>query len=422
MGITLINRILLFLPLLLQLLGLFVAVWADHYITREQRVTLLLINLLILALVVQNYIDYYLAVNLPYNISARTAVSVAGYVMRPLILVLFIGLTDPSRRSPKPLWFLVWVNTGVYVTAFFSGIAFYFRADGAFMRGPLGYTCHVISLMLLAVLFYVSVRNYQAERKRETAIPIVVAAMIVGGVVMDMVLDFSYYMSFLTVTVVCGSLFYYLWLHLQYVRLYEQSIRTEQRIRIMMSQIQPHFLFNTLSTIQALCLLDPEKASSTTEKFGTYLRQNLDSLRQPDLIPFEKELEHTKIYTDIEMIRFPRIRVVFDISDSNFELPALTVQPLVENAIRHGIRIRENGLVSVQVFKAERGGHEIIIRDNGKGFDVESALKSDETHIGLRNVKDRVEQMCGGTMIIESEPDKGATITIYIPEKIETEE
>jgi len=94
----------------------------------------------------------------------------------------------------------------------------------------------------------------------------------------------------------------------------------------------------------------------------------------------------------------------------------------VENAIRHGIRIRENGLVSVQVFKAESGGHEIIIRDNGKGFDVESALKADETHIGLRNVKDRVEQMCGGTMIIESEPDKGATITIYIPEKIETEE
>ncbi len=414
MEISTLNLILLFLPLFLQLLGLLVAVSIDRYLTREQRVILNLINLVILALVCQNFFDYMFA-EYWVNIPVRTAVSVTGYVLRPLIIVLFIGLVDREGRSIKPLWVLVWINTAVYATAFFSGLAFHIDKDNHFKRGPLGYCCLVISLILLAMLFFISVSNFRLDRRLETAIPIFVAVMIIGGIIGDLIVDTNYYVSFLTATVVSGSLFYYIWLHLQYVRSYEQGIRTEQRFRIMMSQIQPHFLFNTLSTIQALCLIDPQKASDTTEKFGTYLRQNLDSLRQPDLIPVEKELEHTRIYSDIEMIRFPRISVIYDVEDVDFKVPALTIQPLVENAIRHGIRIRENGIVTVQVLRTESGGHEIIIRDNGKGFDVEAALNADGSHIGLRNVKDRVEQMCGGSLTIDSEPGKGATLTIFIP-------
>ena len=182
----------------------------------------------------------------------------------------------------------------------------------------------------------------------------------------------------------------------------------------MMSRIQPHFLYNTLSSIQALCRIDPEKAFDVTEKFGTYLRSNIDSLDRPDLIPFANELEHTRVYSEIEMIRFPNVRVDYDVTDAAFSVPALTMQPLVENAIRHCVRIRKEGVVAVSSRKTDLC-HEIVISDNGKGFDTRLLKTAGGTHIGVRNVRERIEKMCGGTLTVESIPDKGTTVTIRIP-------
>lgn len=183
----------------------------------------------------------------------------------------------------------------------------------------------------------------------------------------------------------------------------------------MMTQIQPHFLYNTLSTIQVLCLTNPDEAYEITGKFGKYLRQNIDSLEEPELITFDKELEHTQIYTEIEKVRFPEINIVYDVEDEDFSLPALTVQPIVENSIRHGIRNVENGTVTVSV-KKQPDCHEIIVADNGVGFDVDSPTKSG-THIGLKNTKERVEKMCGGTLEVTSEIGKGTTVKIRIPDE-----
>ena len=215
---------------------------------------------------------------------------------------------------------------------------------------------------------------------------------------------------------VSSALFYYIWLHLKFVHDHEKALEAESRIRIMMSQIQPHFLYNTLSSIQALCRIDPDKAFDVTEQFGTYLRRNIDSLDQPDLIPFTKELEHTRVYSEIEMLRFPNVRVNYDVPDVDFSVPVLTVQPLVENAIRHGVRIREEGIVTVSSRTTDRF-HEIMISDNGKGFDTTLLKTADGSHIGVRNVQERIEKLCGGTLTGESVPDKGTTVTIRIPIK-----
>ena len=186
------------------------------------------------------------------------------------------------------------------------------------------------------------------------------------------------------------------------------------RTQLLVSQIQPHFIFNTLSTIQALCRIDPDKAFDTIEKFGTYLRMNLESLGQPTLIPFQKELEHSRIYAEIEMLRYPEIHIVYDIRDDDFELPALSVQPMVENAIRHGVRGKYGGEVIVSSFE-ENGEHIVTIRDNGRGFDPDAVTDTEECHIGIRNVRERIETMCQGSMRIESERWKGTVVTITIP-------
>ena len=85
------------------------------------------------------------------------------------------------------------------------------------------------------------------------------------------------------------------------------------------------------------------------------------------MVPVTKELEHTRLYAEIEMLRFPNVRVEYQIEDSGFKIPALTIQPLVENAIRHGVRIRNDGLVTVSTFR-EADAHRITIEDNGAGL------------------------------------------------------
>ena len=400
------------MPLGIMLFGLTPIVARDPYLNKRQKRTMLGIIALISLIVVQNVFDYILqtVIFFPY---LRTLVSIVGYCIRPIIIVLFCKLVKPNVKNTIA-WILVIVNALVYSTAAFSHAVFYIDETNHYQGGILSSIAYYICVALLFHLAYCTITEY---RNRKTWIWMVIANITI--VVASMILEISpayrdYPVSYVTIAIVCCSLFYYIWLHLEFVREHERALMAEQRIKIMMSQIQPHFLYNTLSTIQALCRVDPKKAFETTGKFGTYLRNNIDSLDQPELIPLEKEIEHTRIYAEIEMLRFPKISVEYRIDADDFEVPALTIQPLVENAIRHGVRSREHGTVTVET-RAENGFNVIIIRDNGVGFDVEKLKSIDVGHIGLSNVKERIEKMCGGTMVINSRINEGTVITIEIP-------
>ena len=405
------------LALLLQLIGLVIVVIADSYLQKKQKRILLLIALLAFSLLVRDRWDSVLTER-PDRL-LRTLLGIYGYGIRPVILVLYLKTLE-MNRSRKLLWCLVAANAAIYLSALFSGISFRITEENLFAMGPLGYISHVLCAGLLAILVYESVKKSLQRNATGSFILLLDAGLLVLATVWDWLQGGSGPVSWLTVVVVSSCLFYYLWLHMQSAFAHEQALEAEQRIQIMMSQIQPHFLFNTLSTIQALCRIDPEKASETTEKFGTYLRMNIDSISQSSLIPFRKELEHTRIYADIEMMRFPYIHISYDIKEDDFELPALSIQPMVENAIRHGVRGRYNGSVKIMT-RGEENEIVIAVIDNGKGFDPEGTEEAGGMHIGIRNVRERIEVLCGGTLEIESEPGKGSTVTIRLPRRKEKE-
>ena len=405
------------LALLLQLIGLVIVVIADSYLQKKQKRILLLIALLAFSLLVRDRWDSVLTER-PDRL-LRTLLGIYGYGIRPVILVLYLKTLE-MNRSRKLLWCLVAANAAIYLAALFTGISFRITEENLFAMGPLGYIGHVLCAGLLAMLVYESVKKSLQRNATGSFILLLDAGLLVLATVWDWLQGGSGPVSWLTVVVVSSCLFYYLWLHMQSAFAHEQALEAEQRIQIMMSQIQPHFLFNTLSTIQALCRIDPEKASETTEKFGTYLRMNIDSISQSSLIPFRKELEHTRIYADIEMMRFPYIHISYDIKEDDFELPALSIQPMVENAIRHGVRGRYNGSVKIMT-RGEENEIVISVIDNGKGFDPEGTEEAGGMHIGIRNVRERIEVLCGGTLEIESEPGKGSTVTIRLPRRKEKE-
>lgn len=402
------------LPLVLQMLGLTFAVIIDPYMGKKRRRIMLVIVALNASLVVTDYLSMLLMTRRSIPM-VRTLVDIYAYSARPIILLLFAYIVAPNQTQKK-LWFLIALNILIHFTAVVSPVCFTITENNLFVRGPLGYTCHIVSGILLIYLVVLTFKVFSSKRG-ETWIPVFNALLIIAAVIADSVVNFDDIpVTFLTIAIISSNLFYYIWLHQQFVREHEQDLMAEQRIRIMRTQIQPHFLYNTIATFKALAKKDPDRAAEVAEKFGAYLRENLDSLNVNGCIPFEKELEHTRTYAEIEMVRFDNIRVAYDLQDLDFGVPPLSLQPLVENAIRHGVRIREEGIVRVSTRRTAEV-HEIVVEDNGEGFDTKAIETADEKHIGIRNVRERIEKMCGGTLDINSKIGEGTTVTIRIPAK-----
>lgn len=195
-----------------------------------------------------------------------------------------------------------------------------------------------------------------------------------------------------------------------------QSQLLKSKVLIMISQIQPHFLYNSLTSIAQLCEKDPKKAKKATIDFADYLRGNMNSLKDSAPIPFEEELNHLKTYLELEKMRFgDELNIVYDIECSEFRIPSLAVQPLVENAVKHGVGMKEDG-GTVTISTREYDDHyEVIVSDDGVGFDTKAKNEdSSKTHIGIENIRERIASMCLGELIIESEIGKGTVSTIKI--------
>lgn len=196
----------------------------------------------------------------------------------------------------------------------------------------------------------------------------------------------------------------------------QENQLTQSRIAILLSQIQPHFLYNTLTTICGLCDENPKEAKTITAEFADYLRHNLESLSQTAPIPFVEELKHTQVYLGIEQKRFElRLHVVYNIETEDFCIPSLTIQPLVENAVKHGVLKRKKGGTVTITARDADVCFEIIIADDGVGFEQSSSLPATRLHIGTQNVRDRLLSVCGGTLTIDSEVGRGTTAIIKIP-------
>ena len=191
----------------------------------------------------------------------------------------------------------------------------------------------------------------------------------------------------------------------------------ESRISIMLSQIQPHFIYNTLGTIERMCLKDPQKAFDLVRNFSLYLRGNFSELNSVTPIRFAEELKHIGYYVNIEKVRFPDMNIEYDVEATEFVLPALSVQPLVENAIKHGLMRLESG-GTVKIHSYETPTHFCVeVTDDGVGFDTEAPI-DEKKHVGLRNIQGRLKAMVDGELVLESKPGAGTKAVIMIPKEV----
>lgn len=191
---------------------------------------------------------------------------------------------------------------------------------------------------------------------------------------------------------------------------------TNSRMAIMLSQIQPHFIYNVLCVIQDLCHEKAPEAEQATVAFSKFLRYNLDSLKADEPIPFSNELSHTQYYLTLEQMRFgTRLRVQYDLGAEAFRLPAMTLQPIVEYAVRYGVMKKEAG-GTVKISTAEADTRYLVtVEDDGVGFSPQQKHADGRTHIGIDNVRQRLRDMCGGDLEIVSIPGTGTVATLSLP-------
>ena len=192
---------------------------------------------------------------------------------------------------------------------------------------------------------------------------------------------------------------------------------TESRISTMMSQIRPHFIYNTLGSIEQLCIIDPPKAGELVHNFAKYLRGNFGELDNPKPILMSQEMEHVRHYISIENVRFPDMTFSFEMNSDDFHIPALTIQPIVENAIKHGLmKLSKGGTIRVVSYETE-SHYCVSVEDDGVGFDTD-VLLDERKHVGIRNIRGRLKAMVNGTLEIESRVGIGTTVLIKIPKEV----
>lgn len=208
-----------------------------------------------------------------------------------------------------------------------------------------------------------------------------------------------------------------------------QSERAEQmekelikhKVSIMLSQIQPHFLYNSIASIQMLCKKNPEVAQKALGEFAGFLRGNMESLTSIELIPFTQELRHVKAFLYLEKMRFGKmLEIVYEIEVKDFYIPPLTIQPIVENASKYGVGDKETGGTIFIRTKEDQSNIFIIIEDDGVGFDMRTMETLDldkRSHVGIKYVRDHIKKQCRGTLDIHSQIGEGTIVTIKIPKE-----
>ena len=312
------------------------------------------------------------------------------------------------------------------IVSFFNGIFFSYDACGNFVYGPLYGLVRVFDLIgiiweILLVLRYKKILNLRATLCLITFILLPLAAMS-----LQFLWDPTPEYLATTLSLVVIYILFHGEIANRLIENEKQLAKAEKqlyesRISVMLSQIQPHFLYNSLNAIRGLCRKDPEQAREAIGSFAEYLRGNMDSLNKREPIPFIRELSHIENYLKLEKFRFgDELKVNYDIKEKNFFIPALSVQPLVENAVKHGICEKENG--GTLTLKTYRDGEYIVIEvsDDGIGFDAEKLISEDKerSHIGIQNTRERLKQMIGASLTIESLPGKGTVAKIrFIPEE-----
>ena len=337
-------------------------------------------------------------------------------VLMPLLALYVLQCSGESRRK-SPLYVTVlvlWAALFVLlvITQFTDGV-YYFTSDNQFVRGA-WYPVLIAPMIALTAVNFVAVirRRNKLTKKHFIAFLVYLLPLMIVMIVQAFVSVFL--LIVIAVSISALSMFGIIMADQVERYLRQQREIADQRAHIAVLQMRPHFIYNTMMSIYYLCAQDPEKAQQVTLDFTTYLRKNFNAVAGDETIPFLEELEHTRAYLAVERAQFEDNLVVeFDTPHTAFRMPPLTLQPIVENAVKHGMDVDAAEPLCILIRTAQTDeGSVIVVEDNGSGF---KPTDKGEPHVALNNIRQRLELMCGGKLTISPRDGGGTSVKVTIP-------
>ena len=316
---------------------------------------------------------------------------------------------SPLFRAQLALYGLFFV---LVAAAQFNPRIYYVTPDGRLHLGPL-YPLAIAPVVVIALLNLAGLLRRRNRLTRKIFFAILIA-MLPMTVALNVHLFVSVF-PFIHIGVAITALSMYGVILSDQIERYLRQQReiAHQRASIMVLQMRPHFIHNTLMSIYYLCRQDPAEAQRVTLNFNTYLEKNLTALASEETVPFSEELEHTRAYLNVEQALYDEnLFVDYDTPYTSFRIPPLTLQPIVENAVKHALDPDSDPVrISIQTQKTD-SGIEVIVSDNGPGF---GPIDDDRPHIALANIRQRLELMSGGQMTILPREGGGTVVKLTIP-------
>jgi len=387
--------------------------WNRRFFTALFTVLLLLMGAFLVDLIVYEYPDMALAeqivVYFQYLLVSLSMPMFTGYLLH------FCG--EDLRKSTLfrlviGLWGIYFILLGLAQCTTFL---YYVTPDNEFIRGswhPL-LVAPLAAIMLLNLAGVIRRRNRLPDKYYVAflihLLPMTVATLIHAVIYVPLLVVFGLSFSMLSMfgIILCDQIE-------QYMR--QQREIAHQRASIMVLQMRPHFIFNTMMSIYYLCAQDSKKAQQVTLDFTSYLRKNFSAIASENTIPFANELEHTRAYLAVEQVQFEdSLFVEYDTPHTRFRVPPLTLQPIVENAVKHGMDPDSAPLRICIRTRETDAGHEITVEDNGPGF-AQTNMNESEPHIALANIQHRLEIMCGGKLTVMPREGGGTVVKVILSE------
>ena len=351
------------------------------------------------------------------------ATFLGGYLLISVLTIyLCLRIAEAGGPAYRGWRLAVLVLTGILCLLVFANAFFFIDEANLYHRSDnywIGLAC-VVGVQAVNAALVLANRNKLAGYTQACLLFYSVAPIIAA-----VLQGFVYGINLIVIASVLGLAVMFLEIHLytsyELIKRTDELARSqveaaESRIAAMVSQIQPHFLFNSLDTIYGLVDEDSERAKEAIASFSRYLRTNLNSLKHTRPVPLEREMEHVRTYLELErMSDESRLDYELDIQATGFNVPALSVQTLVENAVKHGLGGREHGGKVIVRAREQANEYTVAIIDDGIGFNVEDIARAEG--IGISNTRERLAAMCAGTLDVTSEAGVGTTVIMHIPKR-----
>lgn len=340
------------------------------------------------------------------------------YIMNNLeVLLLFIYMLSYITMTKSLKNHLSIFNIVAFAAFFALDIVniftgwFFYAEGGEYVRGKYMIASQLYQFVMFAIVFLVALINKKLNIREKLAFALYCLLPLVAIIFQNIYKGYA--IAYVSIIITVEILFFFVNVEKNIKLAKEEEKNKEAQVKLMLSQIQPHFMYNSLSAISTLITIDPDKAQKSLDEFTEYLRRNLSSLTETRMIPFNNELKHIKTYVSLEKLRFnDRINVIYDIGTTNFSVPPLTIQPLVENAIKHGILKKiEGGTVTLTTY--ENDSNIIVeVKDDGIGFDLKDINFNENVHFGLQNISYRISKTCDGELRFTSKKGEGTKVTV----------